>query len=95
MRREVEQLQRALDAKERKLQELVSGTGQVPALKQHYDRVLADLQSERDSLISERKALMDVSGPMVLTCFLRSCLMGCWRPWKPKQSTMCLTCKKI
>lgn len=61
MRREVEQLQRALDVKERKLQELVSNTGQVPALKQHYDRVLADLQTERDSLISERKALMDVS----------------------------------
>lgn len=61
MKRDIDALQRQLDAKERKLQDLVANTGQVPALKQHYDRVLQDLQSERDSLVSERKQLMDVS----------------------------------
>ncbi len=33
---------------------------QVPALKQHYDRVLSDLQKERDTLMADRASIMQV-----------------------------------
>jgi hypothetical protein len=33
---------------------------QVPALKQHYDRVLADLQRERDALVNEKNVILQV-----------------------------------
>jgi hypothetical protein len=60
MKKEVALLQRQLEAKERKMQELTKNTGSMPALKQHYDRVLTDLESQRDTLVAERKALMEV-----------------------------------
>ncbi|GFR40655.1 hypothetical protein Agub_g1240 [Astrephomene gubernaculifera] len=59
MKKEVALLQRQLEAKERKMVELMKNTGSMPALKQHYDRVLAELESQRDTLVAERKALMD------------------------------------
>ena len=40
MRQDMAALQRVLEQKERKMCELMTNTGQVPALKQHYDRVL-------------------------------------------------------
>ena len=40
MRQDMAVLQRVLEQKERKMSELMMNTGQVPALKQHYDRVL-------------------------------------------------------
>ena len=38
--------------------QVVAGGGQVAALKEHYDRVLRDLQAERDELQRERVALV-------------------------------------
>ena len=40
MRQDMAVLQRVLEQKERKMSELMKNTGQVPALKQHYNRVL-------------------------------------------------------
>lgn len=40
MKQDMAVLQRMLEQKERKMQELMRNSGQVPALKQHYDRVL-------------------------------------------------------
>ena len=40
MKQDLAVMQRVLEQKERKMQELMKNTGQVPALKQHYDRVL-------------------------------------------------------
>ncbi len=60
MKKEVALLQKQLEAKERKMVELMKNTGSMPALKQHYDRVLAELEAQRDTLVAERKALMEV-----------------------------------
>lgn len=60
MKHEMAALQRLLESKEKRMAELQSGSGQVPALKQHYDRVLADLQKERDSLMQEKVTIMQV-----------------------------------
>eukprot|EP00198_Chlamydomonas_reinhardtii_P003876 XP_001693212.1 kinesin family member heavy chain [Chlamydomonas reinhardtii] len=59
MKKEVALLQRQLEAKERKMVELMKNAGSMPALKQHYDRVLAELESQRDTLVAERKSLME------------------------------------
>ena len=56
----MDSLQRALEAKEAQMQRVVSGSGQVAVLKQHYDRVLTDLSSERDHLQKERTELLQV-----------------------------------
>jgi hypothetical protein len=37
------------------------GGSDVPALKQHYDRVLVALQQERDALMAEKVHIMQVS----------------------------------
>ena len=58
---EMDKLQHALEAKEAQMQRVVSGTGQVSALKQHYDRVLMDLAGERDVLQADRTRLLQVS----------------------------------
>lgn len=58
---EMNKLQHALEAKEAQMQRVVSGTGQVSALKQHYDRVLTDLSGERDLLQADRTRLLQVS----------------------------------
>ena len=42
------------------MQRVVSGSGQVAVLKQHYDRVLTDVSSERDQLQKERTELLQV-----------------------------------
>ena len=60
MNQEMVALQRMLESKERKMADLMAKSGQVPALKQHYDRVLADLQRERDELISEKQTILQV-----------------------------------
>lgn len=60
---ELDSLQRTLEAKEAQMQRMVNGTGQVSALKQHYDRVLSSLETERDSLQKERTALIQVPQP--------------------------------
>ena len=57
---EMDKLQHALEAKEAQMQRVVSGTGQVSALKQHYDRVLTDLAGERDVLQADRTRLLQV-----------------------------------
>ena len=58
---EMDKLQHALEAKEAQMQRVVNGTGQVSALKQHYDRVLMDLAGERDVLQADRTRLLQVS----------------------------------
>ncbi|EFJ41236.1 Kif4 type kinesin [Volvox carteri f. nagariensis] len=60
MKKEVALLQRQLEAKERKMVELMVNAGATPALKQHYDRAMADLEAQRDTLVAERKALMEL-----------------------------------
>ncbi|DBB08621.1 TPA: hypothetical protein ACH3X3_008748 [Trebouxia sp. C0006] len=55
---EMDKLQHALEAKEAQMQRVVNGTGQVSALKQHYDRVLMDLAGERDVLQADRTRLL-------------------------------------
>ena len=57
---EMDKLQHALEAKEAQMQRVVNGTGQVSALKQHYDRVLTDLAGERDLLQADRTRLVQV-----------------------------------
>lgn len=57
---ELDGLQRTLEAKEAQMARMVGGRGQITAMKQHYDRVLADLQSERDELARERAQLVKV-----------------------------------
>ncbi len=58
--REMDSLQNKLEAKEAQLAKILSGSGQVTALKQHYDRVLKDVASERDTLHKERAELVQV-----------------------------------
>ncbi|GAX80469.1 hypothetical protein CEUSTIGMA_g7908.t1 [Chlamydomonas eustigma] len=58
MKQDMMTLQTQLEQKERKMQELMQNTGQVPALKQHYDRVLQELEKERDTLQNEKVAMM-------------------------------------
>ncbi|KAL6746535.1 hypothetical protein V8C86DRAFT_2939694 [Haematococcus lacustris] len=58
MKQEMTVLQRTLELKERKMAELMAGSGQVPALKQHYDRVLAEVQRERDALVNEKTVIL-------------------------------------
>jgi hypothetical protein len=57
---ELEGLQRTLEAKEAQMARMMGGRGQIAAMKQHYDRILADLQSERDDLARERSELVQV-----------------------------------
>lgn len=73
MKKEVALLQKQLEAKERKMVELMKNAGSMPALKQHYDRVLAELEAQRDTLVAERKALMEVG----LGCRPRHLLSTC------------------
>ena len=68
---EMDKLQHALEAKEAQMQRVVNGTGQVSALKQHYDRVLTDLAGERDVLQADRTRLLQVSSA--------SCVLAAFR----------------
>lgn len=63
---EMTKLQQQLENKEAQMQRVASGTTQVSALKQHYDRVLSDLAGERDQLQADRSRLLQV-------CRLVSC----------------------
>ena len=72
MQRDMSVLQKLLESKERRMQDLVKSTGQHPlsqgqagggvggggGMKQHYERVLQDLEKERDVLQSEKAAIM-------------------------------------
>lgn len=71
---EMDKLQHALEAKEAQMQRVVNGTGQVSALKQHYDRVLTDLAGERDVLQADRTRLLQV-------CCVHQQTRLCWPPW--------------
>ena len=59
MARELEGLQQRLEAKEASLAQLQSSSA-VLALKANYDRVVAELAAERDSLQKERLHLTQV-----------------------------------
>ena len=65
---EMSKLQQQLEAKEAQMQRVASGTSQVSALKQHYDRVLSDLAGERDQLQADRSRLLQVC-PLSSACW--------------------------
>lgn len=54
----LEHLQRALDAKLSQMARVQAGDGQMANLRAHYDRVLKDLQCERDELQKDRLNLL-------------------------------------
>ena len=56
---DLEQLQQALIAKESQMARVMSD-GHLATLKSHYDRVLGNLQAERDELQKERLKLLQV-----------------------------------
>lgn len=58
---ELEKLQQVLESKEAQMARVLSGDGQIASLKGHYDRVLKELQDERDELKKERMELLQVS----------------------------------
>ena len=75
---EMDKLQHALEAKEAQMQRVVNGTGQVSALKQHYDRVLMDLAGERDVLQADRTRLLQVSSAYACRqLFFDMCFTAC------------------
>ena len=75
---EMDKLQHALEAKEAQMQRVVNGTGQVSALKQHYDRVLMDLAGERDVLQADRTRLLQVSSASACwQLFTDMCFTAC------------------
>ena len=58
--RELEGLQKELEAREAQVAAIQSSTSSVLALKASYDRALADLAVERDQLQKERTQLLQV-----------------------------------
>ena len=58
--RELEELQRALEAREAQM-EAIQSSSSVLALKKSYDRMVADLAVERDELQKERTQLLQVA----------------------------------
>ena len=86
MKQDMLALQRMLETKERKMSELMRNSGQVPALRQQYDRVLMELQRERDGFVSEKAAIMQVSYDSSMTMWSWSCSgsrMGLCRRGQP------------
>ena len=69
---ELEKLQAVLESKEAQMARVLSGDGQIASLKGHYDRMLTELQTERDELKKERLDLLQVRG-----CLLKSVLAAC------------------
>ena len=57
---ELEKLQAVLESKEAQMARVLSGDGQIASLKGHYDRMLTELQTERDELKKERLDLLQV-----------------------------------
>ncbi|KAK9846882.1 hypothetical protein WJX84_000810 [Apatococcus fuscideae] len=55
--RDLDSLERQLAAKQADMARMQTGSGQVVMLKQHYNRVLGELQQERDQLQSEHSQL--------------------------------------
>ena len=53
-------LHKLLSQKQARMEEVIKNSAAVPALKQQYDKVLLDLQSERDKLQKERLNLLQV-----------------------------------
>jgi len=60
---ELEKLQQVLESKEAQMARVLNGDGQISSLKGHYDRMLTELQSERDELKKERVDLLQVAPP--------------------------------
>lgn len=67
-----------LEAKEADMRRVLGGSGQVSSLKHHYDKVLQELEQERDQLQTDRADLLRVPPTclpfLILTCaprFLR------------------------
>lgn len=58
---ELEKLQQVLESKEAQMARVMSGDGQIASLKGHYDRILGELQVERDELKRERMDLLQVT----------------------------------
>lgn len=58
--RDLDLLERQLAAKQADMARMQTGSGQVVMLKQHYNRVLGELQQERDQLQSEHSQLQQV-----------------------------------
>jgi hypothetical protein len=58
---ELEKLQQDLENKEAQMARVLNGDGQIASLKGHYDRMLTELQCERDELKKERIELLQVA----------------------------------
>ena len=58
--RDLDLLERQLATKQADMARMQTGSGQVVMLKQHYNRVLGELQQERDQLQSEHSQLQQV-----------------------------------
>lgn len=56
----LEQLQQTLEAKQAQMARVLSGDGQMATLRSHYDRVLTELQAERDELQREHSDILQV-----------------------------------
>ena len=71
---ELDKLQQVLEQKEAQMAQVLTGGGQIASLKGHYDRVLKELQGERDELKKERMELLQVTLPYQAQCCLMSCV---------------------
>lgn len=58
---ELEKLQNTLESKEAEMARIMSGDGQISTLKGRYERVIKDIQAERDELKKERMDLLQVT----------------------------------
>lgn len=55
-------LHKVLAAKQARMEEVIKNSAAMPVMKQHYDKMLLDLQADRDKLQKERMALHQVGG---------------------------------
>jgi hypothetical protein len=60
LQREVAALHKVLAAKQARMEEVIKNSAAMPVMKQHYDKMLLDLQADRDKLQKERMALHQV-----------------------------------
>lgn len=68
--RDLDLLERQLAAKQADMARMQTGSGQVVMLKQHYNRVLGELQQERDQLQSEHSQLQQVYMNLFVCLFI-------------------------
>ena len=95
---EMDRLQRALEAKQAQMQRVVTGSGQMSALKQHYDRMLTELAQERDHLQQERSQLLQASldvkqnkGQLIAYFVFDHALASCGREYAELRAGRALT----